>query len=184
MRVLKILLVASAPRVSLPLPPREICKKLFTSSQRHTSNLPLLAFVMGAVFFSTFFQGEFDTLGGRRVHFGPAPRGFTECRGVVLRHDEDRLVRQTDERADEAEESKHPGDRPLPRAPPRAACCCSPGVCAHESRKKAEGMLRLLSCRSTLLLFHPGFVSRAAAAASRAASGLFSSNLWCRLFCG
>lgn len=38
-------------------------------------------------------QGEFDTVGGRRVHFGPAPRGFTECRGVVLRNDEDRLVR-------------------------------------------------------------------------------------------
>eukprot|EP00752_Nemacystus_decipiens_P013306 g11786.t1 len=37
-------------------------------------------------------QGEFDTLGGRRVHFGPAPRGFTECRGVVLRNNEDRLI--------------------------------------------------------------------------------------------
>ncbi|CAM9576175.1 unnamed protein product [Scytosiphon promiscuus] len=37
-------------------------------------------------------QGEFETLGGRRVHFGPAPRGFTECRGVVLRNNEDRLV--------------------------------------------------------------------------------------------
>eukprot|EP00903_Cladosiphon_okamuranus_P021303 g19574.t1 len=37
-------------------------------------------------------QGEFETLGGRRVHFGPAPRGFTECRGVVLRNNEDRLI--------------------------------------------------------------------------------------------
>ncbi|CBJ48589.1 conserved unknown protein [Ectocarpus siliculosus] len=37
-------------------------------------------------------QGEFDTLGGRRVHFGPAPRGFTECRGVVLRNTEDCLI--------------------------------------------------------------------------------------------
>ncbi|CAM9625318.1 unnamed protein product [Ectocarpus sp. 6 AP-2014] len=36
--------------------------------------------------------GEFDTLGGRRVHFGPAPRGFTECRGVVLRNTEDCLI--------------------------------------------------------------------------------------------
>lgn len=37
-------------------------------------------------------QGEFETLGGDRVHFGPAPRGFTECRGVVLRNKEDHLV--------------------------------------------------------------------------------------------
>ncbi|CAB1115486.1 MDHAR [Ectocarpus sp. CCAP 1310/34] len=38
------------------------------------------------------YRGEFDTLGGRRVHFGPAPRGFTECRGVVLRNTEDCLI--------------------------------------------------------------------------------------------
>ncbi|CAM9803360.1 unnamed protein product, partial [Hapterophycus canaliculatus] len=37
-------------------------------------------------------QARFDTLGGGRVHYGPAPRGFTECRGVVLRDSEDRLV--------------------------------------------------------------------------------------------
>ncbi|CAN0075666.1 unnamed protein product [Ascophyllum nodosum] len=36
-------------------------------------------------------QGEFETLGGERAHFGPAPRGFTECRGVVVRGDDGKL---------------------------------------------------------------------------------------------
>lgn len=39
-------------------------------------------------------QGEFETVGGERVHFGPAPRGYTECRGVVIRGDADQLVRE------------------------------------------------------------------------------------------
>ena len=40
-------------------------------------------------------QGEFETLGGERAHFGPAPRGFTECRGVVVRGDDGKLVRSS-----------------------------------------------------------------------------------------
>ncbi|CAM9539565.1 unnamed protein product [Discosporangium mesarthrocarpum] len=37
-------------------------------------------------------QGEFETLGGERVIFGPAPRGFTDCRGVVVRNKAGRTV--------------------------------------------------------------------------------------------
>eukprot|EP00904_Undaria_pinnatifida_P002234 jgi/Undpi1/12010/HiC_scaffold_4.g01709.m1 len=37
-------------------------------------------------------QGEFETLRGDRVFFGPAPRGFTECRGVVLRGRNSRVI--------------------------------------------------------------------------------------------
>ncbi|CAM9847949.1 unnamed protein product, partial [Laminaria digitata] len=37
-------------------------------------------------------QGKFETLEGSRVNFGPAPRGFTECRGVVLRSKRGRVI--------------------------------------------------------------------------------------------
>lgn len=38
----------------------------------------------GSVLFF-LIQGEFETLDHPRMHFGPTPRGFTECRGVVVR---------------------------------------------------------------------------------------------------
>lgn len=37
------------------------------------------------------------------MHFGPAPRGFTECRGVVLRNNEDSLVRSREKLEQRAE---------------------------------------------------------------------------------
>lgn len=105
------------------------------------------------------------------MHFGPAPRGFTECRGVVLRHDEDRLVRMM--RPRKATSS------PLRRARSRATCCCSPGVCTCMcSPNKSQGFVFNVYSSCPLASFHPVFVSRTGSTTSLAETGLVSSYAW------